>query len=80
VLDSLSFSFTPSQESHFSTFLRETVCGRFPNAAIATCDNGHFALQPSWHIASLLTWLPLGLLPNAQAHLLPEAEAERSGA
>jgi len=54
------------------------MCRCFPNATIATPDNGHLTLQPSWHIASFFMWLPLGLSPNARPELLPEAEAQRT--
>jgi hypothetical protein len=54
VLDSLSFWFAAGQEGNVGTFLGETVRRRFPNATITPGDNGHFPLQPSWHIASFV--------------------------
>jgi hypothetical protein len=70
VLYSIPFWFAAGQKGNVGAFLGETVRRRFPNATIATGDNGHFTLQPSWHIASFLTWLPLGLLPNATRQAL----------
>jgi hypothetical protein len=60
LLDGIAFGFTAGQEDNCGPFLGETVRGGFSNATIATGDHGHFALQSSWHIVSLLTWLPLG--------------------